>query len=129
MKKLISVAGICILAACSKHANDITIDTPTANVIVSEPISGAVYRTGDSVTINAIAIATAVIHGYDIAIKKGNDTTSYYFEHIHDHNDTILVNRKWKSNIGGPLKMEAELTFYLDHDGHVTIKRVPFCIQ
>src|SRR3954468_20353213 len=83
MKKIFVLAAICVVTACTKHANDIKIDTPTPTVIVFEPTAGAVYHNSDSITINALAIAPAVIHGYDLAIKKGNDTTTYYFEHVH----------------------------------------------
>jgi hypothetical protein len=129
MKKIFVLTVICFLTACSKHANDITIDNPTANVIVYNPTAGAVYHNGDSITISALAIAPAVIHGYDIAIKKGKDTTTCFFEHVHDHNDTIVINKKWKNDLSGSLKLEVELTFYLDHDGHTAVIRVPFSVE
>jgi hypothetical protein len=90
---------------------------------------GSVYYAGDSITISALAIAPAVMHGYDVAVKKGNDTTTYYFKHYHDHNDTIVVNERWKNVLSGPAKLEVELTFYLDHDGFTAVKRVPVAIE
>jgi hypothetical protein len=129
MKKIFALATICTVAACTKHSDDITIDNPTANITIFQPTQGASFRKGDSIAINALAIAPATIHGYDVAIKKGTDTTTYFFEHVHDHNDTIVVNKKWKNQLDGPLKLEVELTFYLDHDGHTAIKRVPVSVE
>jgi hypothetical protein len=118
-----------LVAACTKHAKDRYLDIPVATITAFKPTAGSVYQAGDSVSIKALAIASAVMHGCDVAIKKGNDSTTYFFKHIHDHNDTIMLNEQWKVNVNAPVKLEVELTFYLDHDGHTAVKRVPFMIE
>jgi hypothetical protein len=48
---------------------------------------------------------------------------------VHDHNDTILLNKKWKNIITGPANMEAQIILYLDHDGHTGTKKATFKVQ
>ena len=118
-----------IFMACEKHSLDKDAVTETAVITIAAPTAGAVYHNGDSINIKAKAIYTKNIHGYDLAVRKANDTTVVYFIHVHDHNDTLLVDQKWKNTLSGPLNMEAELTFYLDHDGTTGSKKATFRIE
>ena len=68
-------------------------------------------------------------NGYDIIIRKLNDTTKLYFKNVHDHNDTLSINQKWKNTITTQTNMEAEIVLYLDHDGHTGSKKAFFKIQ
>ena len=60
---------------------DIKENVPSAAIILMSPIKGAVYSLTDSITIKGPAISTQTIHGYDIVIKKINDTAIYFFQH------------------------------------------------
>ena len=131
MKKILFISLTIIsaaMAACSKHRGDIEDTTPRATIQFMNPTDGAVYNANDSVSIRAFAVSTATIHGYDIIIRKADDTTKLYFAHIHDHNDTIQVSKQWKPTVNNT-SLQAELVLYLDHDGHTGHKKVNFRIQ
>lgn len=111
--------------ACTKHAGDVEEEPfPTATFTLSSPVEGAIYRSGDSILIQGLAISTDVIHGYDITIKNAADTTVTYFaNHIHDHNDTIAIHQKWKNTLTASANLQVEVTLTLDHDGHTSSKK------
>jgi hypothetical protein len=103
---------------------------PVATITFFSPAAGAVFTNGDSVNVRATAVSTAEIHGYDLSIRKAADPSgSYYFTHIHDHNDTVQINEKWKSLVIAPADLQAEITIYLDHEGHTKKERVVFRIE
>ncbi|TCJ19625.1 hypothetical protein EPD60_00445 [Flaviaesturariibacter flavus] len=118
--------------ACSKHSGDVepTDDIiPVATLDIAQPTAGGTYRNGDTVRFVATAISTENIHGYDVFVRKANDTANIWFEHIHDHNDTLRINAYWINDRTAPQSMEANFTLYLDHDGHLLKKSVPFQVQ
>lgn len=129
------IAGLgLIYSSCSRNDSadaDESEPLPVATLQFSSPVPDAVYNNGDSVTIKATAISTASIHGYDLAIRDTRDTTkSLYFIHIHDHNDTVIVNEKWKTDaLNLPANLLAEVSIYLDHDGHTQKAKVGFKVQ
>lgn len=129
------IAGLSFLfSSCSKNdsaGSDESEALPVAMLQFTSPVPDAVYNNGDSVTIRATAISTASIHGYDLAIRDASDTTkSLYFIHIHDHNDTININEKWKSAAAAlPANLLAEIALYIDHDGHTQKGKVGFRVQ
>ena|SRR5688572_16295618 len=116
------------IAACTKHANDLEDTRPKATIQVLNPTAGAVFNSNDSISIQATAVATATVHGYDIIFRKAEDTTKLYFKHIHDHNDTLAINHKWKPGISNT-SLQMELVLYLDHDGNTANKKVNFSVQ
>ena len=116
------------IAACTKHANDIEDNTPKATIQILNPTAGTVFSSNDSISIQATAVATATIHGYDIIIRKAEDSAKLYFKHIHDHNDTLAINHKFKPDASNTA-LQMELVLYLDHDGHTANKKVNFRVQ
>jgi hypothetical protein len=118
-----------IFFSCTKHKDDTEEHIPAYTINFSSPVSSTPYQFGDSVAIQGTVISTETIHGYDLIIKKANDTSKVFFLHVHDHNDTILLNKKWKNIITGPANMEAQIILYLDHDGHTGTKKATFKVQ
>jgi hypothetical protein len=124
---LIPIALFCItaFAACTKHAGDLEETIPTATITFAAPTEGTTYRTGDSIRIQGVAISSAVMHGCQIAIRNAADTSVvYYAEHVHDHNDTITINKAWKNTLTTAADLQVEVTLALDHDGHTRTKTV-----
>ncbi|RYY90969.1 MAG: hypothetical protein EOO15_00010 [Chitinophagaceae bacterium] len=121
-----------IALACSKHAGDTEPaedHIPVATLSIAQPTAGATYRNGDTVRFVATAISTENIHGYDVYVRRAGDTANLYFDHIHDHNDTIRINTYWINDRAAPQNLEANFTLYLDHDGHLLKKSVPISVQ
>lgn len=125
---LLSVFTIAFFS-CVKHKDDIEEHIPAYTISFSSPASSTMYQFGDSVSIQATAISAETIHGYDLIIRKSNDTTKLFLQHVHDHNDTLAVNKKWKNTITGPANMEAQIILYLDHNGHTGSKKALFKVQ
>jgi hypothetical protein len=136
--KLKRTITVCILIlgllyGCKKHTAEIIPivhePIPVAVLTIASPTAGAVYATGDSIAIVATAIANAEMHGYNLEIRKLNDTALYYTEFFHNHNDTININTKWKNTLTVPANLEVVVSLLLDHDGHMHTQRVSFTTQ
>lgn len=121
------IAFCCI--SCVKHNGDIEEHIPVSTITFGAPTEGAIQSSKDSVRILATAVSSATIHGYDITIKKPNDTTVYWFKTVHDHNDTITIDQKWKGDFAAPTDLEASITLHLDHEGHTNTKAVRFQLR
>ena len=126
---LLFVTIFTLFVSCTKHQDDVRENIPLHTINFTSPTLSSTYRNGDSIAIQATAISTATIHGYDIIVRKLNDTTRLYFKNVHDHNDTLSINQKWKNNITTQTNMEAEIVLYLDHDGHTGSRKASFRIQ
>jgi hypothetical protein len=124
---LIVLAGT-ILTACTKHKGDIADHVPVASLAIVKPVEGSVFSVGDTVVITGTAISDENIHGYDVIVKKANDTATYFSVHIHDHNDTLVINQKWKVSVSKSA-LEALITVVLDHDGHALTRRAGFGVN
>lgn len=111
-------------ASCTKHAGDYKEETPAAALVISLPINNQLYKATDSIRINAFATATAVIHGYDAYLTRQSDTVRLQSVSVHDHNDTLVIDRIFAPLAGG--KYEAHILLTLDHDGHTLHKYVSF---
>jgi hypothetical protein len=118
-----------VLYSCEKHPGDILSDLPNASLVIYSPWANSEVSSGDSIRISAKAISDQTIHGYDLIVKKLNTDDTLYYKHIHDHNDTLLINVAWKDTIPLPVLTEAVITLVLDHDNNTLIKKVPFKIQ
>ena len=107
------------LAAC-EHEAELPAPhlPPVATITFSSPAEGAVYRSGDTVTIEALAASTQDIHGYTVSINKAADTTTYYFLDLHAHNDSLAIRHQWVDTLTVPTALEARITIVLDHDGN-----------
>jgi hypothetical protein len=126
---LLLFVSIAVFISCTKHRGDIEQNIPVYTINFSSPTISSVYHNGDSVLIQAVGISSATVHGYDLIIKKPNDTTKLFFKHVHDHNDTLVINQKWKNNLTVATNLEAQVILYLDHDGHTGTKKTGFKIQ
>ena len=117
-----------VLPSCFKHevAED---EIPTATITFSSPAADAVFRKSDTVTVQATVTSTAPLHGYELAIRNVNNGATLYFNHVHNHFDSILVNEKWKSTLTTAAALEAEITVYVDHELHKQTKKVNFSVQ
>ncbi|RZJ99931.1 MAG: hypothetical protein EOO43_25515 [Flavobacterium sp.] len=101
-----------------------------ATIKFTTPLPNAMYKNGDSITFVAQAISTAMMHGYDLAIRKVGEPSNIYFIHVHNHNDTLDIIEKWKSEVVAvPASLEAEIAVYIDHENHTKKEKIRFVIQ
>jgi hypothetical protein len=121
-----------VFASCTKHAGDILPqpgDAAKAILRVAQPTAGGVYRNGDTVWIRAEAVAPANIHGYELSIRRPDDTTRVYYAHIHEHNDTLQIDQYWVNDRTNAQDLELEISLALDHGDSKYIRRIPFHVQ
>jgi hypothetical protein len=116
-----------LMVSCAKHKNDIEDPTPKATIEFLSPGLGELYNKTDNITIRATAISTATIHGYDLIVRRAEDTAKIYFKHIHDHNDTLQISQDWNATASGEL--QAEILLYVDHDGHTASRKAFFRVR
>lgn len=107
------------LGAC-EHEADLPAphQPPVASIAFSSPAEGTVYRNGDTVTIEAVAVSTEDFHGYTVSITKAGDTATYFLQEVHAHNDTLAIRHQWKDTLTAPANLEARITLVVDHDGN-----------
>lgn len=118
---VINIAG-----ACTKHAGDYTV-IPKASIIFSAPQPDKTNKASDSIRVNAVLIAPAIIHGYDVYLTTQADTARLQSISIHDHNDTLVVDQKFAPMSTG--KYQAHILVHLDHNGNTEHKAVNFQTQ
>ncbi|NCI45671.1 hypothetical protein [Sediminibacterium soli] len=127
MKFLYVITIMLVAASCAKHAGDRIETAPSALLTISRPTAGQLLKTGDSIQIVALATATAVIHGYELYLTRQNDTTRICSLSVHDHNDTLIIDRRLQPQPKGGY--EAHILLKLDHEGHTLHKQVRFATE
>lgn len=125
----ITITSLVLLTACTKHSGDMEAPPAAVKFTFASPTENGVYNTNDSISIQGTAIALTTLHGYDLIIKNAADTTLYFSKHVHDHNDTLVINEKWKGTFTKSVTLEAQVTFAIDHDGNKFSKKVAFKVQ
>ena len=130
MKKyfFLLISFIALATACTKHKDDVENTSPKADIRFESPTQGAFYNSGDSVQIKGTASYTATIHGYDVIIRKANDTATLFFKHFHDHKASLAIDTKWKASVSHA-NLQAEVVLYLDHDGNTGSRKVGFSVR
>ena len=101
----------------------------TVTVTIASPDINTVYSLHDSILVKGTAISAHTLHGYNVVIKSATDTTVYFSQHVHDHNDTLVLNHKWKGAFTKGEDLEAQVSFVLDHNGNTFTKTVPFKVR
>lgn len=112
--------------SCTKHHGDVEDAVPSSMITIFSPAPNAVTQFADSLSITAMAIAANTIHGYDLRITKRNDTAALFFYHGHEHNDTIMIDKKWANTVDNSSDLLLTVLLYLDHNGNTNEKRVAF---
>ena len=134
-RSIIFISLIALISVACKHEpfdedNDQgSQEIPASTLTITNPPPNTVFGISETVNIRARAVSTADIHGYDLVIRQAGVTTPVLFEHIHDHNDTVLIDYNWKVTTPAGSSLDAEVTIYLDHQGNTKSARVPFRVQ
>jgi hypothetical protein len=125
----LSALALLLVAACSKHQEDVEepVDkSPVVSLVMSHPTANGSYHNGDTVRFAGLAISTESIHGYDIYIRRAGDSANIFYNHYHDHNDTLHIDAYWVNDRVTPQDLEGTILLYLDHEGHELRKTIPF---
>jgi hypothetical protein len=113
--------------SCTKHAGEKEEAAASASLNITFPTTNQVISQQDSIRISASAIAVTVMHGYDLYLTKRSDTVKLVTVSVHDHNDTLLIDKKLAPQPAG--NYDAHILLKLDHDGNTLHKKVSFSTQ
>ena len=113
-------------SACSRDNEEIFL--PVAEITMYAPLSNAIIHPGDTIYIDALATSSASLHGYELAIRKPGGS-NLYFQHYHDHNDTLIIKDKWKNTLSPPGELELWISVILDHEDHGKNKVIPLEVR
>jgi hypothetical protein len=75
-----------------------------------------------------VATVTGDLHGYELAIRKPAGT-NLYFQHYHEHNDTLVIKDKWKNTIQETTQLEVMLSIILDDEDHRKNVLIPLQVR
>lgn len=117
MKNILLVLAV-FFAGCSKHAGDVPEHIPNASLVLIKPAEGQVFAAGDSIAVVGTAISDQTIHGYEIYLRAAGDTAKLYSVNVHDHNDSLFIDRKFKYVHSYRGAAELHVVLALDHEGH-----------
>jgi hypothetical protein len=112
--------------ACSRNNEEMFL--PQAMVTMYAPQTNAVIRLGDTIYVNALATSATTLHGYELTIRKPGGP-NLYFQHFHDHNDSLFIQDKWKNNITAPADLELLISIILDHEDHRKNLSIPLQVR
>ena len=101
---------------------------PDATITIYTPLNNATLHAGDTIYVDALATAATTLHGYELTIRKPGGS-NLYFQHYHDHNDTLLIKDKWKNTQQAPAQLELMISIILDHEDHRKNILVPLQVQ
>ena len=104
------------LFGCQKK-DTTTPDVAKVTFNITSPQPAHVYRTGDSVHINATVTYPSELHGYELRIT---DTTTGYIVYDnaqHVHSDHFDINETWATSGNSAQILKLELITDIDHNG------------
>jgi hypothetical protein len=122
-----ALAGsVLLVISCSKDNEESFL--PTAEIAINAPLPNATIRMGDTIFIKGSAASKTGLHGYEVAIRKPGEA-NLYFQHFHEHSDTILLADKWKNIVASPASLEVFISVILDHDDRRKNVTIPLQVR
>ena len=122
-----ALAGsVLLVISCSKDNEESFL--PTAEIAINAPLPNATIRMGDTIFIKGSAASKTGLHGYEVAIRKPGEA-NLYFQHFHEHADTILFADKWKNIVAPPASLEVFISVVLDHDDRRKNVTIPLQVR
>ena len=116
---------VCTIA-CSKDNEQSFL--PTAEIVINSPLTNSVIHPGDTIYIQGEATSATGLHGYEITIRKPGEA-NLYFQHFHEHANTIQIEDKWKNVVSQPGNLEVLISVVLDHDDRRKNVSIPLLVR
>jgi len=107
--------AIFCFTSCTRDNEEMFL--PSAEITIYAPLANAEIRTGDTIYIDGLATSETGLHGYELAIRKPGQP-NLYFQHFHDHTDSLLLKDKWKNIVTQAGDLELMISVILDHEDH-----------
>ncbi len=105
-----------MLAACQK---DRSIAPDPAQVIfdLRSPRSGQVFRSGDTVSIDAALRYPGQLHGYSLQLVDSATQMVLFDVARHIHSDSFRISEHWISAASDSISVRLRITANINHDG------------
>lgn len=120
---LLALAILALLASCQR-SDDVAPDAANVTITVANPAEGQTFRHGDTVFVNAAVQYVSELHGYELTISDAADSTVFFSEDDHVHDDHFSISRYWVDTLRQPADLEVRLTAEIDHNGHEASKTI-----
>lgn len=104
-----------LFIACSRSNEEMFL--PKAVITMYAPEINKVVHSGDTIYIDGLATSDSNLHGYELTIRKRGGA-NLYFQHFHEHNDSLFIQDKWKNSLAAPASLELLISVILDHEDH-----------
>ena len=115
-----------IIISCSRDNEEMFLSV--AEIKIYTPAANVVVHPGDTIYINGVAILETGVHGYELAIRKPGGS-NLYFQHYHQHSDSLLINDKWKNTLTEPGDLELWISVIVDDKDHRNNMIVPLQVS
>ena len=117
--------AIFCLTSCTRDNEEMFLPS---EITIYAPLANAEIRTGDTIYIDGLATSETGLHGYELAIRKPGQP-NLYFQHFHDHTDSLLLKDKWKNIVTQAGDLELMISVILDHDDHRKNLTIPLQVR
>ena len=120
MKFSISICLILasLLWSCQKKEAT-AADPAKVSISITSPVPADIYRSGDSVYINATVTYPSELHGYEIKITDTLSGYILYDNAQHVHADRFDISQVWATSGSATQALKLELIADIDHNGAV----------
>ena len=115
-----------IIISCSRDNEEMFL--PVAETKIYAPQANAIVHPGDTIYIDGIAILETGVHGYELAIRKPGGA-NLYFQHFHQHSDSLVIKDKWKNTLTEPGDLELWISVIVDHEDHRNNMTIPLQVR
>jgi len=118
--------AVIFFVSCSRDNEEMFL--PSAEITIYAPLANAVIRPGDTIYIDGLATSKTGLHGYELAIRKPGEA-NLYFQHFHDHTDSLIIKDKWKNTITTASDLELMISVILDHNDRRKNMTIPLQVR
>lgn len=126
MKQTLIIILLSILFTACQKKDTTTPDAANVTISITSPVTAQVFRSGDTVHINASVSYPSELHGYEVKITDTATGNILYDDAEHVHNDHFEIRDVWVNTGTQPATLKLELTTEVDHNGTEAEKTVYF---
>jgi hypothetical protein len=113
------------LSACQKNNNTI-VDPSKVVINITSPKANQVFKSGDSILIDAAVSYPSELHGYEVRITDTLSGFILYDSAVHVHNNQFNVSDVWNCTTTKALGLKLDVIADIDHNGTQGIQSLRF---
>ena len=122
---IIAFVLLLTLGACQKNGNA-AADPSKVVIDINTPQAGQVFKSGDSIVINAEVSYPSELHGYEVRITDTLSGFILYDSAVHVHNSQFNISNVWNCTTTKVLGLKLDVIADIDHNGTQGIQSLRF---